>query len=456
MTNCVMDNCNTSDERYYNSTDYSERWVMLYGKNNTIDHCYFANKSAGGVLMMVNIASVNGQENNHIIEYNFFGYRPNFSPGNNAETIRIGDSNTSQFSSQTIIRNNVFYNCDGEVEIISIKSCDNLVTQNIFYESAGSVVCRHGHRNTIDENVFIGNNKSNCGGVRVINKGQQVHNNFLQEIAGTGSRSALCVMMGIFEVPTPATDTEKEPLNAYHHVTEAMVNNNTFINCKNIDLGTNVSYTYDSSNPYFPGQKITGTLKPECTITENIFYNPGQSTILNEVAGNVSDITYINNTYRFKSTISKPGFVYQSMNYQKITSGDGKGIYTLDGSSVKPFAPAIGIKNAGVAWYEPQQSDINEISSKTDFWENQSVAIKSSTLNSSVKIAVNGREEIKIDSLDTLIDSITLYNLQGQQLLFKNCKDYSCQLSSSGLSTGVYLLKVRMEKGNNTFFKFMI
>jgi len=154
MTNCVMDNCNTADEKYYTSANYSERWVMIYGKNNRIDHCYFANKLAGGVLMMVSLGNINCLENNHIIEYNFFGYRQVFTPGNNAETIRIGDSNTSQLSSQTVIRNNVFYTCDGEPEIVSIKSCDNLIFQNVFYESAGAVVCRHGHRNTV-EKMFL-------------------------------------------------------------------------------------------------------------------------------------------------------------------------------------------------------------------------------------------------------------------------------------------------------------
>jgi len=445
MTNCVMDNCNTADENYYTSVNYSERWVMIYGKNNRIDHCYFANKLAGGVLMMVSLGNINCTENNHIIEYNFFGNRQVFAPGNNAETIRIGDSNTSQLSSQTVIRNNFFYTCDGEPEIVSIKSCDNLIAQNVFYESAGAVVCRHGHRNTVEENVFIGNNKANCGGVRVINKGQQVRNNFLQEIAGTGNRSALCVMMGIFEVPDSNTDIEKEPLNAYHHVTEASVSSNTFINCKNIDLGTNVSYTYDSSNKYYPGVKVTGTLKPECAISDNIFYNPSTNTILNEVAGNVSDITYAGNVYMFKSTVNKQGFTYQSMNYQKIASGDGKGIYTLNGASVKPFTEA-GIKNRGVAWYAPQQSDVNVINSKTDFWETGSAGIKNIS-RPSVKYVIEN-QTILISSANNPVESVILYDLQGKTVKKQNCSDYSCQMILPDLIKGIYILTIHIRDGD--------
>jgi poly(beta-D-mannuronate) lyase len=447
MTRCVMDNCNNPDSKYYTGTDNSERWVMLYGKNNQVDHCYFANKTAGGVLMMIHLDHANSRENNHIIEYNFFGYRPKFEPGNNAETIRIGDSKTSRSSSKTVIRNNFFYTCDGEAETVSIKSCDNLITQNILYESAGAVVCRHGNNNTVEANVFIGNNKSNCGGVRVINKGQQVRNNFFQEIAGTGSRSALCVMMGIFEVPASGTDTDKEPLNAYHHVTEATVNNNIFIHCKNIDLGTNVNYTYDSSNQYYPGKKVDGTLKPEASIASNIFYNPNDKSILNEVSGNVSDITYSDNAYWFKSTISKTGFIYQSMNYTKIASGAGKGIYTLNGTPVKPFV-APGIKDCGVSWYDAQQSDVNAISRQTDFWEDITSEIKKSN-PSLLRICIEN-QTVKVISPENLIDYVALYDLQGRLLKRQNSNDYIGLLPASGLSTGIYMLNVSIDNQNHS------
>ncbi len=238
LTNCVIDNCNNPDEKYRNSTDNSERWVMLYGKNNRVDHCYFVNKINGGVIMMVHIGDTKSQQNKHSIDHNFFGYHQKFEPGNNAETIRLGDSSTSQSSCQTTISHNFFYSCDGETEIISIKSCDNIISNNTVYESQGGFVCRHGHRNTIHSNLFIGNNKSNCAGIRVINQGHRIYNNYLQEIAGTGSRSALCIMTGIFEMPTAQTDTEKEPLNAYHRVKDVRIYSNTFVNCKYIDLGT--------------------------------------------------------------------------------------------------------------------------------------------------------------------------------------------------------------------------
>jgi poly(beta-D-mannuronate) lyase len=254
LTNCVIDNCNnTALDK--NSDSPSERWVMLYGKNNRIDHCYFANKDRAGVLIMVDLSSNNSVENHHIIEHNFFGYREVFAAGNGAETIRIGDSERSQRSSQTIVRSNFFYRCDGEIEIISLKSCDNLIQYNTLYESAGMVVCRHGRRNTIEGNVFVGNNKNHCGGVRLINEGHKVYNNLFQKLKGTGSRSALCVMTALYE-------NGEAPLNAYHRTKDADVAFNTFVECASIELGTIARYS-----------GTNGTLFPQnVRIFNNVFY----------------------------------------------------------------------------------------------------------------------------------------------------------------------------------------
>lgn len=324
LTNTVIDNCNHPDDSYRTSTNKSERWVMLYGKNNRVDHCYFTNKINGGVLMMVNLSATDSRDNHHIIDYNFFSNRPVFTPENNAEIIRLGDSYTSQESCNTLIENNFFYNCDGEVEIISVKSCDNTIRKNVFYESEGSVVLRHGNRNIIESNAFIGNNKRNTGGVRVINQGHKVYNNYFQDLEGTGSYSALCIMTGVFEKPTDATDKDREPLNTYHKVKDVDICHNTFVNCKNIDLGKVSSYKYPSTNPYFAGQTVKGNLKPECTIAYNVFYNTSQKSIINRIENNDEFITYSGNLFRFRNSFSMNGFEERNLNFEKAN-----GIYKL-------------------------------------------------------------------------------------------------------------------------------
>lgn len=417
ITNCVIDNCNnTSLDK--NSEKPSERWVMLYGKNNRVDHCYFANKDRSGVLMMVALDKAESRENNHIIDYNFFGYREIFPAGNGGEIIRLGDSSTSIYSCKTIVENNIFFQCDGEVEIISIKSADNIIRQNNFYECAGSVVCRHGKNNTIHSNVFIGNNKAGCGGVRVINQGQKVYDNYFQELAGTGNRSALCIMMAVFENPTLSTDTEQEPLNAYHKVKDAEVASNVFVSCKNVDLGTDVSYTYDSSNRYYPGEKVPGTLKPECLISRNIFYSSGGKSIINKVKSNASEIRLIDNTDKLLSEFD---------------------LKKLSFSVPKP-------DNCGTNWYAGQQYDLNCISGTTDFWKKISSEIKKNNINSSVSI-VKKPNTIEISS-GIFIEKFFVYNVYGQKVI----SDILVQSNSGSINcrnfpAGTYIFCIQTSAG---------
>ncbi len=110
-----------------------------------------------------------GDHNHHQIDHNIFGYRKPFG-GNFAEIIRVGNSWSSQLPSYSIIEENIFYRCDGENEIISVKSGFNTVRRNLFYESRGGLVCRHGHNNIIDSNVIIGNQLPGTSGIRIINQ----------------------------------------------------------------------------------------------------------------------------------------------------------------------------------------------------------------------------------------------------------------------------------------------
>lgn len=377
LTNTVIDNCNHPDDSYRTSTRKSERWVMLYGKNNRVDHCYFTNKINGGVLMMVNLSDEQSRENNHIIEYNFFSRRPEFEPENNAEIIRLGDSHTSQQSCKTVVQNNFFYACDGEVEIISIKSGENIIRKNVFYESRGSVVCRHGNNNRIENNAFVGNNKRDCGGVRIINEGHRVCNNYFQDLPGKDSWSALCIMMGIFEKPDSTTNIEKEPLNAYHRVRNVEITHNTFINCKNIDLGRRTVYNYSSSNP-FAGQTLHGALLPECLIAKNVFYNTKENSIFNRVGLNDKYIVFEDNIYRSKKTVNMQGLEKRDMYFEKIKSGKGKGFYVSKNRDSDPSAPyQFGDKNfpfttvkpedCGVKWYPSLQKELTDIEKKVTF-----------------------------------------------------------------------------------------
>ncbi len=233
LTNCAIVNYNPA----LNTVD--SKWVSLYGRNNRVDHCSFENKNNSGTLLVVWLTA--GIIPAHIIENNYFGYRnPNLDSNGNElngqEIIRIGDSNTSMQYANCIVRNNFFEKCNGEIEIISNKSCGNLYSNNVFFECKGMLTLRHGNDCTVEGNYFFGNGVSNTGGVRIIGEDHKVFNNYFQDLRGTNFRAALCVVRGMLN----------SALNDYFQVKNAQVMFNTFVNCTQsfcINYNSSTSYT---------------------------------------------------------------------------------------------------------------------------------------------------------------------------------------------------------------------
>jgi poly(beta-D-mannuronate) lyase len=208
----VLENCN-------HPTDAGEtRWISLYGRRNRVDHCSISGKTGKGTTL---VAFLGEEPNEHRIDHNYFGPRKKVGK-NGGETLRIGDSDTAHLSSKTIVEDNYFEECDGEAEIISNKSCDNVYRRNVFVRCSGALTLRHGHRCLVEANYFLGQRAAGTGGVRIIGEGHRVVNNYFSDLQGDDHRAALCMMNGIAD----------SPANGYSPVKGAVVAFNTFINCK--------------------------------------------------------------------------------------------------------------------------------------------------------------------------------------------------------------------------------
>ncbi|WP_400077438.1 polysaccharide lyase 6 family protein [Winogradskyella sp. R77965] len=223
--NCRFTNSTIS---YFNVADESikNRWVDIWGKNNRVDHNNFTGKASSGTTVVVWLKGEEHVENNHQIDHNYFGPRPDLGE-NGGETIRIGTSTNSMKSSKTIVEYNTFKQCDGEIEIISNKSGDNIFRNNLFVESQGTLTLRHGNNALVENNVFLGNNVSRTGGIRIINEGHIVRNNLLVGLTGNGYRGPIVIMNGV----------PNSPLNRYHQVKNVDIQNNTIINCGPMTFG---------------------------------------------------------------------------------------------------------------------------------------------------------------------------------------------------------------------------
>ncbi|RYD80394.1 MAG: hypothetical protein EOP53_08100, partial [Sphingobacteriales bacterium] len=244
VTNSVIDGYNNPKRLEDNN------WVLFYGKHNRMDHCTIQDKQNMGVTVAVILDDEKSRENFHSIDHNYFGKRIPLG-SNGGETIRVGLSQHALFNSNTMITDNFFEHCDGETEIISIKSCSNIIRNNLFKESFGSVVLRHGDNNVVESNVFLGNGKDGTGGVRVINKGQWVVGNLFYGLRGAGFRSPLAVMNGV----------PNSPAIRYVSAQDAVIANNTWYKCEPLAFceGSNTERSETPHNIWFINNIIAGS-----------------------------------------------------------------------------------------------------------------------------------------------------------------------------------------------------
>lgn len=332
MTGCVIDECN-NPAKGTRPKEGDEYWVGLRGTNNRIDHCYFANKRVGGLVLQVWL-SADSHLNNHLIDHNFFGERQPYG-GNGAEIIRIGHSWSSQWESRTVVEDNVFFRCSGENEIISVKSCHNVLRRNLFYESAGGLVCRHGHYNVIESNTFIGHGLRGTAGIRIINQGHTVYDNYIKEVTAFG----LLVRVGVYERPTAETDVKKEPLTSYHRVENVDIAYNTFLNCP-LELGSGYGDKMPR-NVRFAHNLLAGQ-KPELKIVKADEVLPG--------------FLFLDNQWAFPDAASLSALPYERIKsgFDAVTAPVGLEKKEKERVDAVLFA-------AGPAWYEAMKENVNYI-----------------------------------------------------------------------------------------------
>lgn len=190
------------------------KWISIYGSSNRVDHCAFQGKTSGGTTLAV---WLNGKPNHHRIDHNYFGARPRLGL-NGGETIRVGTSKKSMTRSETTVELNLFEQCDGEIEIISNKSCGNVYRNNTFLRCAGTLTLRHGNGCRVEGNWFLGHRNKGTGGVRVIGENHVVRNNYFSGLMGRAE--------GIVAVTAGVPDS---PLNKYFRAKNVRIEGNTFV-----------------------------------------------------------------------------------------------------------------------------------------------------------------------------------------------------------------------------------
>ncbi|MDU0111880.1 chondroitinase-B domain-containing protein [Psychrosphaera aquimarina] len=218
----------------------SSKWIEYYGQYNRIDHNWFSGKESSGALLVLprwidedTFKSSGFAEDRAQIDHNYFGNRPPAfgrayagSSDNEYEGVRLGLSTTHSAPSYSTLENNYFERIQGEAEVISNKSANNIIRHNTVRNSNGSIVTRHGANAIISNNFVFGDDNPFSGGIRLVDDGHIVTNNYVQ-----GARYSSSNWNGgiVLTSGNNAGDTE----NGYQNVSNVFVANNTIVDSVN-------------------------------------------------------------------------------------------------------------------------------------------------------------------------------------------------------------------------------
>ena len=303
-------------------------WVLLFGRHNRFDHNHLEGKGNLGVTMAVRLDGEENQRNHHRIDHNYFGPRPILG-SNGGETLRIGTSHYSLSNSLTVVENNVFDRCNGELEIISNKSGGNVFRGNLFLESRGTLTMRHGNNAVIEDNVFLGNGVANTGGIRVINKGHVVRNNYLHGLTGYRFGAAFTVMNGVPD----------SPLNRYHQVEAVLMENNSIVECDYIELAGG-------------SDEERSAVPIDSTFRSNLIFNSDGENII-RVHDDIGGIAFEGNASNAVEDLPvKSGFANSPIEMQKGENGLWyPGGEELASIGVSSDLQVLDKDETGVSWY---------------------------------------------------------------------------------------------------------
>ena len=247
-------NCTLRDTaiRRYSPDDPQRRydWVALFGSGHTVERCAFAGQAHRGVTLVVRLQGEDPGQ--HTIRRNHFADRPE-GDGNGYETIRIGTGDYRLVAAHVRVEQNLFEKCDGETEIISSKSCDNVFSANTFLHCRGTLTLRQGDRARVVDNVFIGGDLPGTGGLRVTGDGHVITGNFF---AGTTGRGGWAVSL---RAGVPGGRQ-----GGYGQVTNTLIDANTFAD------NPGCLFAYDAG--YKPDQGLA--LPEHVTIANTLIYLP--------------------------------------------------------------------------------------------------------------------------------------------------------------------------------------
>jgi len=272
--------------------------LLLNGNDHEVDYNSFQHKDAMGRFIAVRGEGRQIAQRLHIHHNYFFDQKP--QKGNGAETLQFGLSGFSLSNSSSIVEYNVFEECAGENELISVKASQLTIRYNTIRNCRAQFTLRHGNRDTVYGNFFI-----NTPGLRIFGDDHVVFSNYFE-----GCDPAIMVGNGDGEVADGAQ------LTAHDRPDRVLVAFNTLVN--------NVSNIVQTG-------RVNGLGASSVTIANNIIQGGGMAA---KISGPFVNGAWSGNMIFGCEAGDMPSGGYESAD--PLLVKDGLGVFRL-----LPGSPAV-------------------------------------------------------------------------------------------------------------------
>lgn len=307
--------------------------LLLNGNDHEVDYNTFQHKNAMGRFIAVR-GSGSQIAQRLYIHHNYF-YDHNQQTENGAESVQFGLSGLSLSSSNSIMEYNLFEECEGENEMVSIKTSAVTFRYNTVRNCPAHVTLRHGNKNIIYGNYFL-----NTPGIRIFGDDHKIYSNHFENCT-----PAVNIGNGDGEVANGA------PLTSHDRPDRVLIAFNTLVN--------------NPQNIIMQG-RTNGMGATAITIANNIIQGGGPAASL---SGSITSPVWSGNIlYNTNGAGSMPSSGYTTTN--PLLARDATGTFHLQAGSpaidnATGSYPSVTTDMDGQARTAPLDKGADEVSGAT-------------------------------------------------------------------------------------------
>lgn len=281
-------------------------YLTIAGNDHQVDYNTFQNKDSLGKFIAIRGAGKQIAERLWI-HHNYFKTQKNMGGKNGAEAFQFGLSGFSLSSSNSIVEYNLFEDCDGENELISVKASRVTLRYNTIRNCPAQFTLRHGNFCQVYGNYF-----TNTPGLRIFGDDHIIYSNYFDNCS-----------IGINIGNGGAEVADGAPLTEHDRPDRVLIVFNTLVNNK-----ANIIQT----------KRNNGLGSTNITIADNIVQGGGPAaSIVGPAINHKWERNIIFNT---AGPGDMPAGSYRNIDPRSVRDADTE--YRLpDGSVIKPLKPVI-------------------------------------------------------------------------------------------------------------------